>query len=66
MRITIICEFNLTILMKIGLNGRLCGVLFLNNADMAAWQNIITGTKPVAINTEIMKSCMNIGDLFIR
>jgi hypothetical protein len=66
MRITIICEFNLTILMKIGLNGRLCGVLFLNNADMAALQNFITGTKPVAINTEIMKYCVNISDLFIR
>ena len=33
--ITIIYEFNLTILMKIGLNGRLCSVLYLNNTDMA-------------------------------
>lgn len=66
LRVTIICEFNIKILMKIGLNGRLCSVLYLNNGDMAALQNFMTGTKPVAINTVIMKYCVNISDLFIR
>ena len=66
LHITIIYGFNLTILMKIGLNGRLCNVLYLNNTDMAALQNFMTGTKPVAINTVIMKYCVNAGDLFIR
>jgi len=48
------------------MNGRPCSVLYLNNRDTAALQNFLTGTKPVAINTVIMKYCVNIGDLFIR
>lgn len=52
--------------MKIGLNGRLCSVLYLNNTDMAALRNFMTGRKPVAINKVIMKYCVTIGDLFIR
>ena len=66
LRIAITCEFNLKILMKIGLNGRLCSVLYLNNRDMAALQNFIAGTKPEAINTAIMKYCVNVGKIFIR
>ena len=50
--------------MKIGLNGRLCGVLFINNRDMAVAENFMKCTKPVAINTVVLKFYVNI-DAFI-